>query len=220
MTFYDTGGVYDVIKSKQEYWVESLMPAMFAVYERTSTELHSESDIITEMDCLEMLVSKLKPKSTRLSTKERISQIVCVAESLDACKRKHPTNDPFVAVVGAMEAMDGCALICDHRVVLNLTKGCNLASILLVLIAFCHTFNVKYSSEVEDVMEFFQDKLVKISEKTKHGVAYMNMYRAISSSQQKILSENDKEDDSQTVDSDTTIQHIDIPESQVSLFSC
>jgi hypothetical protein len=119
-----------------------------------------------------------------------------------------------------MEAMDGCALICDHRVVLNLTKGCNLASILLVLIAFCHTFNVKYSSEVEDVMEFFQDKLVKISEKTKHGVAYMNMYRAISSSQQKILSENDKEDDSQTVDSDTTIQHIDIPESQVSLFSC
>ena len=32
---------------KQEYWVESLMPAMFAVYERTSIELHSESDIIT-----------------------------------------------------------------------------------------------------------------------------------------------------------------------------
>jgi hypothetical protein len=111
--------------------------------------------------------------------------------------------------------MKDCALICDHKVVIKIPCGANIANMILVLMAFCHTFNLEYSQEVEDVMELLQDKLLGLSEKKKHGVAYSNLYRSITCQQDKILNKQQK--DAKSTDSDDT--RLDDPiESQATLF--
>ena len=56
--------------------------------------------------------------------------------------------------------MKDCALICDHKVVIKIPCGANIANMILVLMAFCHTFNLEYSQEEEDVMELLAARQV------------------------------------------------------------
>ena len=110
--------------------------------------------------------------------------------------------------------MDDCFLICDNKIVVTLPPGCNLVLMLLVLIGFCHVFSIKYASEVQDVMEFFQSKLLGLSEKTKHGVQYNNFFRELSY-QQQILPQ--KKDDDEYDDDETQLDN-GYANTQVSLF--
>ena len=103
-------------------------------------------------------------------------------------------------------------LLCDGRVILTLPCGSNLASILLILIGFCHLFGIKYAAEVQDVMEFFQSQLLGISERTRHGVQYNNLYREMTVHMRRVQEER-------TVDDDETQLEFGYAESQVSLFS-
>ena len=112
--------------------------------------------------------------------------------------------------------MKDCALVCDHKFVIHIPSGCNIANLTIVLIAFCHTFNIRYAEDVEEVMEFLQDKLLGLTEKKKHGIAYNNLYRAVTCHQDKISGERT---DTASINSDATMLEDQI-ESQVSLFRC
>jgi hypothetical protein len=66
-------------------------------------------------------------------------------------------------------------------------------------------------------MELLQDKLLDLSEKTKHGIAYNNLYRAISCQQKKLCQEAVAGKETMSVDSDATL--LDIIDTQVTLFA-
>ena len=77
---------------------------------------------------------------------------------------------------------------------------------LIVLIAFCHTFAIQYNHEVRECIEFVQEKLLGIVEGKKKSAAYVNLLRAISCIQcktdvrqsQNTLDETFLEDSEQT----------------------
>jgi hypothetical protein len=167
MTFENLDEVYDAIYAVQKKWTSEIVPALAAIFS-TATQYDHEQSEIHEMDCLTMLIEKLKPRNSKVSADERLSHFLCVGESLEDCKAKHvPSHDPYIAVVGAIDEMEDCALISDQKIIFHFPCGCNLANLALVLISFCHFFNLRFSPLVEDVMEFFQSQLIGLSEKKK-----------------------------------------------------
>ena len=132
-------------------------------------------------------------------------------QSLDVCRKQHPSNDPYIALLGTMEHMLACYLLCDNKVVIRLPIGVNLASMLLVLIGFCHLYNVKYASDVQDVMEFFQSSLLGLKERSKGGIQYNNFIREMRR-QQEIV-----EDACAGDDDDTQLDHEGFVTDQIQL---
>ena len=104
--------------------------------------------------------------------------------------------DPYIMVTGSYTSCKDCALICSGKIVLKLNRGFAPINMVLVLIGFCHIFKVEYHPEVRDVMEFLQEKLLGISERKAHTMAYMNLLRAVSCLEAQVhVSQDDHNDD-------------------------
>ena len=132
-------------------------------------------------------------------------------------------HDPFIAVAGSsIFEMTDCALVCNQKVVFHLQCGLNIANMSFVLAAFCHFYNLRYSPLVEDLMEFFQVKLIGLSEKKKYTVALTSVLRAIQG-QQELTKQSQidgvEEMDHVSADSDATRLDYQI-DSQVTLLNC
>jgi hypothetical protein len=210
--FADIPEVLDAFKSVQQKWLTILMPSIVAlVEESTLYETQSDFHLVDEIDCLQLVVQRLKPRSSSVPTAHRMEQIVCINDSLDVCRKQHPSNDPYIALLGTMEHMLACYLLCDNKVVIRLPIGVNLASMLLVLIGFCHLYNVKYASDVQDVMEFFQSSLLGLKERSKGGIQYNNFIREMRR-QQEIV-----EDACAGDDDDTQLDHEGFVTDQIQL---
>ena len=140
-------------------------------------------------------------------------------QSLDLCKLRFPAkHDPYVAVVGSLDEMEDCALLCDQKVMLRIPLGSNIASMAMILTAFCHVHQLKFSSEVTEVMEFLQTKLLGISERRKCSVAYTNLFRAVANEEGQAVMEIS--DSQSSFDSDQTVLagSDDLIHTQVSLY--
>ena len=97
-------------------------------------------------------------------------------------------SDPFVAVIGTRSQVDSSFLVCEGKVLIK-NIGSRVFSMLLILIAFCHTFNVEFNPEVREAMEFIQERLLGIAEGKKKSTAFVNILRAVSCIQCRTQSE-------------------------------
>ena len=134
--------------------------------------------------------------------------------------RHKQEHDPFIAIAGSgsdMESMEDCAIICDQRIVLKLPCGSNIANLAIVLMAYCHYHNVHYSPLVEDMMEFFQLKLLGLAEKKKHTVALASVLRTLDHRQDDCSSPDDDVQDCESMDSDATMLD-DVLDTQTAIF--
>ena len=140
-------------------------------------------------------------------------------QSLDLCKLRFPAkHDLYVAMVGSLDEMEDCALMCDQKVMLRISLGSNIASMALILTTFCHIHHLKFSSEVTEVTEFLQTKLLGISERRKCSVAYSNLFRAVSNEEGQAVMEIS--DSQSSFDSDQIVLagSGDVIQTQVSLY--
>lgn len=189
-----------------------------------------------------MLVKQLKPKGSKLCVDERLSRIICIGEVHFICigsdllecslfilfsclmyvkefnicdKKMKGVNDPFIVIVGEVSHVEDCALVCNGKIVIKARPGFQVPNMVLLLIAFCHVFNVEYNSEVREVMEFLQEKLLGLTEGRKHSTAFTNLFRSITCLQEQvILSGHDSDADSD----DTRLEGADTLESQLSVY--
>ena len=99
-------------------------------------------------------------------------------------------HDPYVAVIGTMDSMDDCMLISDQKIVCWISSchsGVGVVSIVVLLMAFCHTFNLKFSDEVAEAMEFLQFKLLGLSERKKRSISFQNILRAVALEEEQVI---------------------------------
>ena len=94
-------------------------------------------------------------------------------------------TDPYILVSGPVTACKECALVCNGKIQFKMHSGFAVINMLLVLIGFCHLFQIEYNPSVKEAMEFMQEKLLGIVETRHHSTAYMNLFRTVSCLQEQ-----------------------------------
>ena len=111
---------------------------------------------------------------------EILLQFSIYLQSVPGCVEAMQGNqDPYIALIGTLSRVESSSLMCKGRVLVQ-SIGSRIFSMLIVLIAFCHTFAIQYNHEVREGIEFVQEKLLGIVEGKKKSTAYVNLLRAIS----------------------------------------
>ena len=143
---------------------------------------------------------------------------ICIfLKEFNVCNKKmRGVNDPFIALLGEESHVDDCALVCNGKIVIKARPGFQILYMILLLIAFCHAFNVEYNSEIKEVMEFLQEKLLGLVEGKKRSTAFTNLFRSITCLQEQVIltgHDSDADSDATQLEGPDTLL-----ETQLSLF--
>lgn len=110
---------------------------------------------------------------------------ILLFQTLDEALQKNVGNThPYIIIVGTSTAFSSAVCICNKKVI-TCNIGKFIFSSVLTLLAVHYAYELSYHPEVQQVLEFFQEKLMGDCTK-KVSTSLSNLIRAVTCIEQKM----------------------------------